>query len=328
MSHSVTGNKIYNEIQGIIGTDAGDRGMKSLIVPGDLELAGKTLGTLRSPSHVVVLSGFPCCVNESPPTETDGPPGTFSIARTASALGHDVTVITDDCNADVFAAALNGLALPENCGKITLETFPSVFSREDEERFTKFADLCDLLISCERAGPGKDGKCYTMRGIDMNERCLIAPLHRLVEEAKCQMISIGDGGNELGMGKVIDNIENNPKIINGSKIGCVVAADYLIAASVSNWGGYALSAAAAFARVEEIDSNGKSESIKKWIERCLPTEGDETSLLDRCVTAGCRDGVSGKMERTVDGMPLETSLACLRDIRNAVLSAACSKTKN
>jgi hypothetical protein len=95
---SIMGINSYNEIQAIIGTDAGGRGMKSLIVEGDLELAGKTLGTLQSPSHILVLSGFPCCVNKSPPTETDGPPGTFSIARTAAALGHDVTVITDDCN--------------------------------------------------------------------------------------------------------------------------------------------------------------------------------------------------------------------------------------
>jgi len=328
MSHSITGSSVYNKIQGIIGTDAGDRGMKSLIVSGDLELAGKTLGTLKSPSHVVVLSGFPCCVNESPPTETDGPPGTFAIARAAAALGHDVTVITDDCNAAVFAAALNGLVVPENCRKITLETFPSVFSREDEERFAKFAKLCNLLISCERAGPGKDGKCYTMRGINMNERGLIAPLHRLVEETNCKMISIGDGGNELGMGKVIENIINNPKILNGDKIGCVVAADHLIAASVSNWGGYALSAAAALAHVGEINSDDKSDSIHKWINRCLPSEEDEIALLDRCVAAGCRDGVSGKMERTVDGMPLETSLACLRDIRKATLSAVLRNDKN
>ena len=95
----IMGKNVYNEIQAIIGSDAGDRGMKSLIVPGDLELAGKTLGTLKSRSHVIVLSGFPCCVNYSPPTETDGPPGTFAIARAAAALGHEVIVITDDCNA-------------------------------------------------------------------------------------------------------------------------------------------------------------------------------------------------------------------------------------
>jgi len=328
MSPSIVGSNIYNDIQAIIGTDAGDRGMKSLIVQGDLESAGKTLGTLEPSSHVIVLSGFPCCVNENPPTETDGPPGTFAIARAAAALGHDVTVITDDCNLAVFAAALKGLVVPGNSGKIALETFPAVFSEQDEERFVKFANRCDLLISCERAGPGKDGRCYTMRGIDMNERGLIAPLHRLVEEGNCKTISIGDGGNELGMGKVIENIINNPKIQNGDKIGCVVAADYLIAASVSNWGGYALSAAAALAHVGAINGEDKSESIEKWINRCLPSEEDEIGLLDRCVAAGCRDGVSGKMESTVDGMPLETSLACLRDIRKATLTAAIGNDVN
>jgi hypothetical protein len=80
--------KIQN-IQDVIGTDAGDRGMKALIVPGDLYEASKILSALPK-GIVLVLSGFPCCVNESPPTETDGPPGTFAIARAAMALGHQV----------------------------------------------------------------------------------------------------------------------------------------------------------------------------------------------------------------------------------------------
>jgi hypothetical protein len=54
------------------------------------------------------------------------------------------------------------------------------------------------------------------------------------------------------MGKVIDEIKAN--IPRGEKIGCVVAADHLIAASVSNWGGYALAAAAAAAKSGARDS--------------------------------------------------------------------------
>lgn len=115
------------------------------------------------------------------------------------------------------------------------------------------------------------------------------------------------------MGKVIEAIKAN--IPMGEKIGCVVAADHLIAASVSNWGGYALAAAAAAAKSKDDDAR------RKWIERCLPTEEEEISLLDRCVAVGCRDGVSGKVEATVDGMPLETSLQCLRDIRKASLAS-------
>merc|ERR1712194_900600 len=129
----------------------------------------------------------------------------------------------------------------------------------------------------------------------------------------CKTISIGDGGNELGMGKVIEQIVNNPKIPNGSKIGCVIPADLLISASVSNWGGYALAASAALIRAKEdhrtnasihSDDDDKaidiSVFIKTWVDRCVPTVEDEIALLDRCVVAGCRDGVSGKLERTVD----------------------------
>ena len=51
-----------------------------------------------------------------------------------------------------------------------------------------------------------------MRGIDMTAKGLIAPLHTLVELSSCKLVAIGDGGNELGMGKVYDQIVNNPKI--------------------------------------------------------------------------------------------------------------------
>jgi D-glutamate cyclase len=170
-----------------------------------------------------------------------------------------------------------------------------------------------------------------MRGIDMTARGLIAPLHRFVTERRSEtrFIAIGDGGNELGMGKVIDAIRLH--IAQGENIGCVVAADYLIAASVSNWGGYALAAAVALIRAHaELKENTTLKSsyihhetvervIEKWVGQCLPTEMEETELLERCVAAGCRDGVTGRLEATVDGMPLATSLQCLRDIRAAAL---------
>lgn len=58
---------------------------------------------------------------------------------------------------------------------------------------------------------------------------------------KITTIGIGDGGNEIGMGKV------QPKVIehiqNGRNIACAVATDYLVTAGVSNWGGSALVAA-------------------------------------------------------------------------------------
>ena len=54
-------------------------------------------------------------------------------------------------------------------------------------------------------------------------------------------IGIGDGGNEIGMGKVFERVAAN--IQHGSEIACTVPTNYLIAAGVSNWGGNALAKA-------------------------------------------------------------------------------------
>ena len=59
----------------------------------------------------------------------------------------------------------------------------------------------------------------------------------------------GDGGNEVGMGKVYDRVVGSANIPNAATIACVSAADHLLVCSVSNWGGYALSAATALASV-------------------------------------------------------------------------------
>jgi D-glutamate cyclase len=329
-------------IQAIIGTDAGNRGMKALIVPGDLLQAAKifvhhssSCGVANSNSNtsssdatarrqrrpvLVVLSGFPCCVEHTPPTETDGPSGAIAIGRAGLALGYSrVVIVTDECNRQVFEAACTDAGTD----KIVVESFPAATTTtfgetftdcQAEARFTALKESCSLLVACERAGPSQDGRCYTMRGIDMTGRGLIAPLHRLVDECPdVPFLAIGDGGNELGMGKVYDIVKEC--IVNGAKIGCVMRADHLIAASVSNWGGYALAAAAAL-----IKAIGDGTSVDEWTRRCLPTEQQEIALLQRVVAAGGRDGVTGKMEATVDGMSLERSLQCLQDIRRACIA--------
>ena len=232
-----------------------------------------------------------------------------------------------------------------NDNRFSLQTFPafSDHPRNDsgddidntpgelQEHFKSWfaSNQPSLIVACERAGPARDGVCYTMRGVSMSK--LVAPLHKLVVERQCQSagqpppscVAIGDGGNELGMGKVMDAVEKHIPL--GKKIGCVVPADRLIASSVSNWGAYGLAAAVALCRAQidprfgKTDAAADSAIVHEWINRCLPTEQDEVDLLDRCVKAGCRDGVTGKMEATVDGMPLEHSLQCLRDIRAVAL---------
>ena len=260
--------------------------------------------------------------------ETDGPPGAVALAYAAIQLGHRVKIVTDKCNGIVFRAAIDDNDILESYqkkGKLALE----IFTPEDDDndrRLRELAKSCNLILSCERAGPAEDGNCYTMRSINMTEKGLIAPIHKLIEYSSdegCKFIAIGDGGNELGMGKVLDQIKKY--IPGGSNIGCSISADCLIASSVSNWGGYALAAGAAIMRAVNSEEEFTQKSVKEWVTKCLPTEEQEISLLKRCVDKGCRDGVSGKVEATVDGMPLERSLQCLRDIRNIYKQARNNK---
>ncbi|EED92292.1 predicted protein [Thalassiosira pseudonana CCMP1335] len=321
-----------DKIQATITTDPGKRGMKNLVVPGDLLESGKIFARLqskdpKSPPHVVILSGFPCCVDHDPPTETDGPPGAYSIALAAVGLGYRVTVVTDACNEKVFEAAREALLdgslknVEQADGLVQLVAFPGEhnMSDQDHDDLKVLAKSADLLIACERAGPAADGNCYTMRAINMNEKSLIAPLHLMVDVVRdnnVKFLAIGDGGNEMGMGKVIDAVYQH--IPNGAKVGAVTAADHLIAASVSNWGGYALAGVAALVRATDENAT-TGAGLLGWTEKCVPTEEAELELLQRCVDAGCRDGVSGQKEATVDGMSASENMDYLREIRDACL---------
>jgi D-glutamate cyclase len=322
-----------NKLQDVIGSDVGSRGMKSLIVPGDLLEACRLLVSPKvescttSPCHVLILTGFPCCINHVPPTETDGPAGSIALARASVRLGHCVTLCTDECNRQVLEAAIPRMESWVSSSALTLESFSSSVEKEDT-RLRALAKSCDLILACERAGPAADGICYTMRGISMNDYNLIAPLHLLISYSNCPFLAIGDGGNELGMGKVLDKIQSHIPL--GSKIGCVVSATYLVAASVSNWGAYAMAAGAAVLMAASISATEDElrTKVQEWVDICLPTEADEILLMERCMSQGCRDGVTGKIEATVDGMPLEVSLSCLREIRKLTCSLQMELSEN
>ena len=86
-------------------------------------------------------------------------------------------------------------------------------------------------------------------------------------------IGVGDGGNELGMGKVLDRIIRD--VSHGETIACVTAADYLITAGVSNWGGYAVAVALYLIRMcpdfnKHCQKLDPSESEMKKLFAALP----------------------------------------------------------
>ena len=56
---------------------------------------------------------------------------------------------------------------------------------------------------------------------------------------KMVSVGIGDGGNEVGMGSVYQQVIKS-SVPMAAEIACVVPVDHLLVSSVSNWGSYAL----------------------------------------------------------------------------------------
>jgi hypothetical protein len=169
------------------------------------------------------------------------------------------------------------------------------------------------LVSIERAGPAADGKHYTMRGRDISEHLPLAnPINswlalRHHREFAVSAIGIGDGGNEIGMGKIPhETIVKN--IANGDLIHCRVPTDHLIVAGVSNWGAYALAAGVYVLR-----------GVKPPADLFDPDR--EREILEVMVREGpLVDGVTGKQTATVDGLTWDEYAKPLLRIREILES--------
>ena len=156
-----------------------------------------------------------------------------------------------------------------------------------------------------------------MRAISMDH--LVAPLDYLFESGessagdfpRCR-VGIGDGGNELGMGNVLHAVREH--IPRGEVIGASVGCDHLLAAGVSNWGGYALAAAlgavaiargrcvalVAFflrrtARSSPPASARSFPSGDEAARHVLPSRAMEECVMTALMEANCRDGITGEL---------------------------------
>jgi hypothetical protein len=160
------------------------------------------------------------------------------------------------------------------------------------------AAVADFLA---RVPPAEHDRYHNARGRDIT--ATMSPAHRLFEappgERPYATVGIGDGGNEVGMGKVgWDVIRRN--VPRGELIACRVPADQLIVCGVSNWGAYALAAGVRLLR-------GAPPDPGLWDPR------REQELLEVMVERGpLVDGLSGRPEARVDGLPPERHAAVLR----------------
>ncbi|XP_076604540.1 D-glutamate cyclase, mitochondrial isoform X2 [Chaetodon auriga] len=169
----------------------------------------------------------------------------------------------------------------------------------------------DHLVAIERSGRAEDGNYYNMRGV--NVKYLVDPIDNLFIAAKdvpgITTTGIGDGGNELGMGKLKEKVK--AQMPNGSLIACDVPADYAITAGVSNWGGYAVACGLYLLHTcpthQRYLKKGlglectTQEQLQDWTAN-LPSVDKEESILSTLMSFGIRSGKTRHLAMEVDGL--------------------------
>ena len=214
--------------------DPGRRGVAHLFQKSDLL---KAVLALSHANRVAITTGFPCHVDYEVKEETDGLPGALSICQALLALGKEVTLISDSGNQALFESCVAHMV---SIGALK-SPVPVIPCTEAKELLGANSNRFDCFLAIERSGRAADGTYRTMKARDVSK--YLDPVDNLFMDVQSNprvtAICIGDGGNELGMGKVVDQVKQH--ITLGETIACVVPSDFVIAAGVSNWGGYAVS---------------------------------------------------------------------------------------
>ncbi|XP_023783458.1 D-glutamate cyclase, mitochondrial isoform X1 [Cyanistes caeruleus] len=299
-------------LETLIGIDPGERGILQLQRQGELLRACLAMSHAGS---VLVTTGFPTHCGHQPPEENDGPPGALAIAAMLQALEKQVAIVTDQRAMD-----LNKKIIEEAVQLGILEKPIPLLSYQRESDDSALMFLCengdpgrprfDHLVAIERAGMAADGNYYNARKVNIKH--LVDPIDELFLAAQTipgvTTTGVGDGGNELGMGKVKDAVKKHIK--NGDVIACDVEADFTVVAGVSNWGGYAMACALYVLRCCEIHERylrralgpPRTESRRLWLS-ALPSVTKEEKLLKTLVQLGVRSGKTASLEMEVDGLP-------------------------
>ncbi|MCR4443151.1 MAG: DUF4392 domain-containing protein [Peptococcaceae bacterium] len=261
-------------------------------------------------------------------SETDGPPGAVALARAVRIALKAIPIIVTDAQLiegiKKVAIGAGMQVIDPELGKIALErnSTPTVsiipFPLDHENGKIEAERLVEkwkpaACVAIERGGMNSAGRIHTMMGIDYSDS--VAKIDHLFIKARekgCVTIGIGDGGNELGMGKIVETVR--AEVPRGAKCNCpcgegIAAAtdvDVLIASTMSNWGAYAICALIA---------------AKTGIMAAMNDEVKEERVLREAADAGLHDAVGGLVEPGVDGAGLKVQLAIVTLIKATVLMA-------
>ncbi len=310
---------ILDQIRQIIQLDVNNRGLARdanenlfTVCRDDFAWACRSIAEAPQPS-IFIDTGFFIPHAQPPCGETDGPLGALFLARAFFSLDISFQILTDAFCLPALHAGLHNAGLPKQ--KVGRHVFSMPL--DEEEKKTSHDSLPHFppthILALERVGPGFDGKCRNMHGRDVTEE--MEPSYKLFEVAKrCSFptvtIGIGDGGNEIGMGKIPPSVIAR-NIPHGQQIACRVPTDHLIVAGVSNWGAYALGAGVALLRGRRLPASLFDVERERELLRIMVEQGPLV------------DGVTAQPTVTVDGLAFDDYAEPLRRIGELLEKEQC-----
>ena len=269
--------------------------------------------TLREKGVVLIATGWPDRPHINLTiAETDGPPGAallgMALHRAKGAV--PIFLIEDNlvsamervCSAAGFRVVAPDEAMAAAESRAPLHAaailgFPTEVQEAEKASCELLATLpVQAVIVIEKGGMNEKGIIHTSRGDDTTAPMAKADI--LVREAKGRQIltiGIGDGGNEIGMGVIAEELRQWLPFGKQCRCSCgggivpETKTDFLIPAAVSNWGAYGISAMLA--------------AIEDKKEVFHSSEAERRVLLS-CIDAGLIDGGSGYVSGGVDSLSM------------------------
>ena len=240
----------------------------------------------------VVLPGF------MPHGEIDGLPGAVILGRALTQLGHEVSILTEEGCVQVIKS-LN-IDLGANIAHIINS---DKLSDADIEQLAQ--DL-DIGVAIEKIGVNRVGFAHSIEGQRLDENPGPYYADKLItrmNELSKTTIGYGDGGNEIGFGKLYDKAREIAPF--GARCQCpcedgmvtATATGILWPVNVSNFGAYGTVAGLAI--------------LTEQPEMAL-TADELLKALDISVAAGAVDGGTGLLIPGEDGIPAVTAAAIVQ----------------
>jgi len=305
------------ELDGIAKLDIGSRGVIHGLYPAARLVAGAPLTEAlsdwlsRSIGPTLLVTGFrvlPLMVQE-----TDGPPGVAVLAKVVSEiLERRVVVAVEEPSVEILKSCLESVSVDAQVSELPVSEGLEHLARE---LFDSWGFGCVVFV--EKAGCNDVGVYHNMMGVDVSRHH--AKAEAILHEAKRRgvgVFAIGDGGNEVGMGLIRRAVELY--VPRAKRCGCPCGrgiascskADLVLVASTSNIGCYALAAAI---------------SARAGVKLVHSAE-DEFRLIKAALEAGAVDGMTGRREMRVDGVPVKVT-ASIVEVLAHMTSSYLDKTR-